>query len=164
MPNKLSQSDTLLSNHSTEEAEPKTSPDQSNGLSSKDPPLLRELDTELLQSGKLMLTGMFQVYPFCTCSSSPCSSTFLSRKHCLKLLFFFTSSLTSSSSLSAPPQVRWTGWGGVWLSRKPTPRRRVTTERKWHASCPAITGSRGNFSLHAPTHTHCLVSGHGGNI
>uniref|UniRef100_A0A4W5NRU2 Rho guanine nucleotide exchange factor (GEF) 40 n=1 Tax=Hucho hucho TaxID=62062 RepID=A0A4W5NRU2_9TELE len=52
-----SQSGTSLSNHSTEEVGAETSPDLLNGLSPKAPPLLRELDTELLQSGKLMLTG-----------------------------------------------------------------------------------------------------------
>ncbi|KAM3857567.1 LOW QUALITY PROTEIN: rho guanine nucleotide exchange factor 40 [Diretmus argenteus] len=52
-----SQSGTSLLNHSDEEAGPETCPDQSNGLSSKEPPLLRELETELLQSGKLKLTG-----------------------------------------------------------------------------------------------------------
>uniref|UniRef100_A0A3P8XUR3 Rho guanine nucleotide exchange factor (GEF) 40 n=1 Tax=Esox lucius TaxID=8010 RepID=A0A3P8XUR3_ESOLU len=56
-PDAMIQSGTSLSNHSTEEAGPETAPELSNGLSSKVPPLLRELDTELLQSGKLMLTG-----------------------------------------------------------------------------------------------------------
>ncbi|KAL0970069.1 hypothetical protein UPYG_G00236730 [Umbra pygmaea] len=56
-PDMISQSGTLLSNHSNEAARPETAPDLLNGLSPKAPPLLRELDTELLQSGKLMLTG-----------------------------------------------------------------------------------------------------------
>lgn len=57
-----SQSGTSLCNHSSEEAGSETYPDQSNGPSSKDPPLLRELETELLQSGKLKLTGEFPVF------------------------------------------------------------------------------------------------------
>ncbi|XP_049923679.1 rho guanine nucleotide exchange factor 40 isoform X2 [Epinephelus moara] len=52
------QSGTSLLNHSNEEAGTgETCPDQLNGVTSKEPPLLRELDTELLQSGKLKLTG-----------------------------------------------------------------------------------------------------------
>ncbi|XP_056225168.1 rho guanine nucleotide exchange factor 40 [Seriola aureovittata] len=52
------QSGTSLFNHSDEEAgSGETCPDQLNGVTSKEPPLLRELDTELLQSGKLQLTG-----------------------------------------------------------------------------------------------------------
>ncbi|GLD74807.1 rho guanine nucleotide exchange factor 40-like protein, partial [Lates japonicus] len=52
------QSGTSLFNHSNEEAgSGETCPDQLNGITSKEPPLLRELDTELLQSGKLKLTG-----------------------------------------------------------------------------------------------------------
>ncbi|XP_038156210.1 pleckstrin homology domain-containing family G member 4B isoform X2 [Cyprinodon tularosa] len=52
------QSGTSLFNHSTEEAgSPETCTDQINGVTSKDPLLLRELVTELLQSGKLQLTG-----------------------------------------------------------------------------------------------------------
>ncbi|XP_019122190.2 rho guanine nucleotide exchange factor 40 isoform X2 [Larimichthys crocea] len=52
------QSGTSLFNHSTEEAgSAETCPDQLNGVATKEPPLLRELDTELLQSGKLKLTG-----------------------------------------------------------------------------------------------------------
>ncbi|XP_069564043.1 uncharacterized protein KIAA1755 isoform X2 [Brachyistius frenatus] len=47
-----------LFNHSNEAAgSAETSPDQPNGLTSKEPALLRELDTDLLQSGKLKLTG-----------------------------------------------------------------------------------------------------------
>lgn len=49
-----------LFNHSNDEAgSGETCPDQVNGVSSKEPPLLRELDTELLQSGTLKLTGKF---------------------------------------------------------------------------------------------------------
>ncbi|KAM4565108.1 rho guanine nucleotide exchange factor 40 [Fundulus diaphanus] len=45
-------------NHSSEEAgSPETCPDQINGVTSKESSLLRELDTELLQSGKLQMTG-----------------------------------------------------------------------------------------------------------
>uniref|UniRef100_UPI003AAACA2C rho guanine nucleotide exchange factor 40 n=1 Tax=Centroberyx gerrardi TaxID=166262 RepID=UPI003AAACA2C len=51
------QSGTSLLNHSKEEAESEAHPDQSNGLPYKEPPLLRELETEFLQSGKLKLTG-----------------------------------------------------------------------------------------------------------
>ncbi|XP_067435209.1 rho guanine nucleotide exchange factor 40 isoform X1 [Thunnus thynnus] len=52
------QSGTSLFNHSNEEAgTAETCPDQLNGVTPKEPPLLRELDTELLQSGKLKLTG-----------------------------------------------------------------------------------------------------------
>ncbi|KAF1380779.1 hypothetical protein PFLUV_G00167520 [Perca fluviatilis] len=52
------QSGTSLLNHSNEEAgSGETCPDQINAVTSKVPPLLRELDTELLQSGKLKLTG-----------------------------------------------------------------------------------------------------------
>ncbi|XP_040887293.1 pleckstrin homology domain-containing family G member 4B [Toxotes jaculatrix] len=52
------QSGTSLFNHSNEEAgSGDTCPDQLNGIASKEPPLLRELDAELLQSGKLKLTG-----------------------------------------------------------------------------------------------------------
>ncbi|XP_031706733.1 pleckstrin homology domain-containing family G member 4B isoform X2 [Anarrhichthys ocellatus] len=52
------QSGTSLLNHSNEEAgSGESCPDQLNGVTAKDPPLLRELDTELLQSGKLKLTG-----------------------------------------------------------------------------------------------------------
>ncbi|TDG99631.1 hypothetical protein EPR50_G00195700 [Perca flavescens] len=54
------QSGTSLLNHSKEEAgSGETCPDQINAVTSKVPPLLRELDTELLQSGKLKLTGKF---------------------------------------------------------------------------------------------------------
>ncbi|KAM9836807.1 rho guanine nucleotide exchange factor 40 [Aulostomus maculatus] len=52
------QSGSSLCNHSNEEAVPaETCPDQLNGVTSKEPPLLRELDTEFLQSGRLKLTG-----------------------------------------------------------------------------------------------------------
>ncbi|MED6281289.1 hypothetical protein CHARACLAT_019800 [Characodon lateralis] len=45
-------------NHSTEEAvSSETCPDQINGVTTKEPALLRDLDAELLQSGKLQLTG-----------------------------------------------------------------------------------------------------------
>ncbi|XP_037335705.2 rho guanine nucleotide exchange factor 40 [Pungitius pungitius] len=47
------QSGTSILNHSNEEG----GSGQLNGVTSKEPPLLRELDTELLQSGKLKLTG-----------------------------------------------------------------------------------------------------------
>ncbi|XP_076018671.1 rho guanine nucleotide exchange factor 40 [Genypterus blacodes] len=47
------QSGTPLFNHSNEDS----GPDQVNGLTSKAPPSLRDLETELLQSGKLKLTG-----------------------------------------------------------------------------------------------------------
>ncbi|XP_036407612.1 LOW QUALITY PROTEIN: rho guanine nucleotide exchange factor 40 [Megalops cyprinoides] len=56
-PDASSQSAVSLSDHSPEEATPAVSPDQSEGSSSKSPPLLRELDPELLQSGWLILTG-----------------------------------------------------------------------------------------------------------
>uniref|UniRef100_A0A665VHP0 Rho guanine nucleotide exchange factor (GEF) 40 n=2 Tax=Echeneis naucrates TaxID=173247 RepID=A0A665VHP0_ECHNA len=49
---------TSLLNHSDKEAgSAETCPDQSNGVTSEEPPQLRELDEELLQSGKLQLTG-----------------------------------------------------------------------------------------------------------
>ncbi|XP_026018467.1 rho guanine nucleotide exchange factor 40 isoform X2 [Astatotilapia calliptera] len=48
------QSGTSFFNHSNEEA---ASPDKQNGDASKEPALLRELDADLLQSGKLKLTG-----------------------------------------------------------------------------------------------------------
>ncbi|XP_041635078.1 pleckstrin homology domain-containing family G member 4B [Cheilinus undulatus] len=52
------QAGTSLFNHSNEEAgSGEACPDKINGVASKDPPLLRDLDTELLQSGKLKLTG-----------------------------------------------------------------------------------------------------------
>ncbi|XP_075306970.1 rho guanine nucleotide exchange factor 40 [Odontesthes bonariensis] len=52
------QSGTSLFNHSTEEAgSAETCPDQQNGVTSKEPALLRELDADLLQSGRLQLTG-----------------------------------------------------------------------------------------------------------
>uniref|UniRef100_A0A096M0D5 Rho guanine nucleotide exchange factor (GEF) 40 n=1 Tax=Poecilia formosa TaxID=48698 RepID=A0A096M0D5_POEFO len=52
------QSSTSSFNHLTVEARsPEMCPDQINGVTSKEPALLRELDTELLQSGKLQLTG-----------------------------------------------------------------------------------------------------------
>ncbi|CAK6975557.1 rho guanine nucleotide exchange factor 40 [Scomber scombrus] len=52
------QSGTSLFNHSNEESgTAEVCPDQLNGVTPKDPPLLRELDTALLQSGKLKLTG-----------------------------------------------------------------------------------------------------------
>lgn len=60
MPVGSSQSGTSLFNLSKEEAElAETCPDQVNGVEWKEPPLLRELDAELLQSGKLKLTGTF---------------------------------------------------------------------------------------------------------
>lgn len=52
------QSGTSLFNHSNEEAGSGEA-DQINGVAFKEPPLLKELDTELLQSGKLKLTGKF---------------------------------------------------------------------------------------------------------
>lgn len=52
------QSSTSFLNHSTEEAGSQgTCPGQINGVASKEPALLRELDTDLLKSGKLQLTG-----------------------------------------------------------------------------------------------------------
>ncbi|CAJ1085929.1 rho guanine nucleotide exchange factor 40 [Xyrichtys novacula] len=52
------QSGASLFNHSNEESgSGETCPDKVNGAASKDPPLLRELDPELLQSGKFKLTG-----------------------------------------------------------------------------------------------------------
>uniref|UniRef100_A0A673CEW3 Rho guanine nucleotide exchange factor (GEF) 40 n=2 Tax=Sphaeramia orbicularis TaxID=375764 RepID=A0A673CEW3_9TELE len=52
------QSGTSLINHSDEASgSEETCTDQVNGLTPKEPPLLRELDAELLQSGKLKLTG-----------------------------------------------------------------------------------------------------------
>lgn len=55
------QSGTSLLNHSDEEATSgETSGDQTNGLVSKEPPLLRELNPDLLQSGKFKLTGKCQ--------------------------------------------------------------------------------------------------------
>lgn len=48
------QSGTSFFNHSNEEA---ASPDKQSGDASKEPALLRELDADLLQSGKLKLTG-----------------------------------------------------------------------------------------------------------
>uniref|UniRef100_G3Q555 Rho guanine nucleotide exchange factor (GEF) 40 n=1 Tax=Gasterosteus aculeatus aculeatus TaxID=481459 RepID=G3Q555_GASAC len=52
------QSGTSILNHSKEEGgSGQTSPNQLNGVTSKEPPLLRELDREFLQSGKLKLTG-----------------------------------------------------------------------------------------------------------
>uniref|UniRef100_H3CPP4 Rho guanine nucleotide exchange factor (GEF) 40 n=1 Tax=Tetraodon nigroviridis TaxID=99883 RepID=H3CPP4_TETNG len=52
------QSGTSLLDHSDEEATPgETSGGQINGLVSKEPPLLRELNPDLLQSGKFKLTG-----------------------------------------------------------------------------------------------------------
>ncbi|KAK2862924.1 hypothetical protein Q5P01_002457 [Channa striata] len=50
------QSGASLFNHADEGTE-KTCPDQLNDVTSKDPPWLRDLDTELVQSGKLKLTG-----------------------------------------------------------------------------------------------------------
>ncbi|XP_069374637.1 rho guanine nucleotide exchange factor 40 isoform X1 [Paralichthys olivaceus] len=52
------QSGTSLFHHSNEEPQSaETCPDQLNGTLFKEPPLLRELNAELLQSGKLKLTG-----------------------------------------------------------------------------------------------------------
>lgn len=48
------QSDTSSINES---GSAEISPDQVNGVMSKEPPLLREVDTDLLHSGKLKLTG-----------------------------------------------------------------------------------------------------------
>ncbi|KAF7648163.1 hypothetical protein LDENG_00160990 [Lucifuga dentata] len=52
-----SQSETSLFNHSEDSGSAETCPDRLNGLTLKEPPLLRDLETELLQSGKLKLTG-----------------------------------------------------------------------------------------------------------
>lgn len=47
-----------LFNHTDEEAQSgETSASQTNSIGSKEPPLLRELNPDLLQSGKLKLTG-----------------------------------------------------------------------------------------------------------
>lgn len=56
------QSGTSLLNHSGEEAKPgetsgSNKPNQTNGVVSTEPPLLRELNADLLQSGGLKLTG-----------------------------------------------------------------------------------------------------------
>ncbi|XP_041841505.1 pleckstrin homology domain-containing family G member 4B isoform X2 [Melanotaenia boesemani] len=52
------QPSTSFFNHSTEETgSADTCPGQQNGVTSKEPILLRELDAELLQTGKLQLTG-----------------------------------------------------------------------------------------------------------
>lgn len=52
------QSGTSLFNHTDEEAKSgETSASQTNSIVSKEPPLLRELNPDLLQSGKLKLTG-----------------------------------------------------------------------------------------------------------
>ncbi|KAI1888672.1 hypothetical protein AGOR_G00187550 [Albula goreensis] len=56
-PEALSQSGISLSDHCSKEALPGVSPDQSECSSCKTPPLLRELDPEVLQSGWLILTG-----------------------------------------------------------------------------------------------------------
>ncbi|KAJ8382504.1 hypothetical protein SKAU_G00032820 [Synaphobranchus kaupii] len=56
LPDASSKSSTLLCDHSAEEVSPLVSPDKSDG-SCKTPPLLRELDPEVLQSGWLILTG-----------------------------------------------------------------------------------------------------------
>ncbi|KAG9331290.1 hypothetical protein JZ751_019539 [Albula glossodonta] len=56
-PEALSQSGISLSDHCAKEALPVVSPDQSECSSCKTPPLLRELDPEVLQSGWLILTG-----------------------------------------------------------------------------------------------------------
>lgn len=49
-----------LFNHSNEEVGTgETCPDKLNSVTSIEPPRLRDLDTELLQSGKLKLTGKF---------------------------------------------------------------------------------------------------------
>nr|XP_020442445.1 rho guanine nucleotide exchange factor 40-like [Monopterus albus] len=53
----IGQSGTSLLNRSNEEARSRESLDQLSGVTSKDPPLLRDLNTELVQSGKLKLTG-----------------------------------------------------------------------------------------------------------
>lgn len=52
------QSSTSFLNHSTDEAGSQgTCPGQINGVASKGPSLLRDLDADLLKSGKLQLTG-----------------------------------------------------------------------------------------------------------
>lgn len=57
-------SGTSMVNHSDEASDSgETSSDLLNGVSSKEPPQLREVDTELLQSGKLMYTGKFHKGP-----------------------------------------------------------------------------------------------------
>lgn len=67
------QSSTSSFNHLTvEPGSPETCPDQINGVTSKEPALLRELDAELLQSGKLQLTGdLLSFCPSCLYCISP---------------------------------------------------------------------------------------------
>ncbi|XP_054603405.2 rho guanine nucleotide exchange factor 40 isoform X1 [Nothobranchius furzeri] len=58
LPGCSSQSGTSFLNHSTEEVGSSvTCSDQQNGVIYEEPPLLRDLDADLLQSGKLQLTG-----------------------------------------------------------------------------------------------------------
>ncbi|XP_061566139.1 rho guanine nucleotide exchange factor 40 [Cololabis saira] len=58
LPDSNDQSDPSCFNHSTEEAaSAETCPDQQNGVTSKEPALLREVHADLLQSGTLQLTG-----------------------------------------------------------------------------------------------------------
>ncbi|XP_035280397.1 rho guanine nucleotide exchange factor 40 isoform X1 [Anguilla anguilla] len=52
-----SQSNTVFPDRCSEDVSSVNSPDQSDGSSCKTPPLLRELDPEVLQSGWLILTG-----------------------------------------------------------------------------------------------------------
>lgn len=58
LPDSTSQSGVSSSNHDTTESGPETPhPDQSDAVSTEAPPLLRELDADLLQSGKFKLAG-----------------------------------------------------------------------------------------------------------
>ncbi|CAL8326552.1 unnamed protein product [Lota lota] len=58
LPDSTSQSGTNLSNHDASESGPETPrPDLSDNVSTEAPPLLRELDSDLLQSGKFKLSG-----------------------------------------------------------------------------------------------------------
>ncbi|KAJ8268723.1 hypothetical protein COCON_G00113300 [Conger conger] len=57
LPDVNSKLSTLSSDHCPEEVSPAAPPDQSDGSSCEAPPLLQELDREVLQSGWLILTG-----------------------------------------------------------------------------------------------------------
>lgn len=56
-PNEGDQICATKSDHSPEVEASSTPPDQLDGETPKAPPLLRDLDQDLLQSGKLLLTG-----------------------------------------------------------------------------------------------------------
>ncbi|XP_076868210.1 rho guanine nucleotide exchange factor 40 [Brachyhypopomus gauderio] len=57
VPDSKAQSGSSLPDHSPKEVVSSAPSDQSNGQSPKAPPLLRDLDVDLLQSGKFILTG-----------------------------------------------------------------------------------------------------------